>query len=579
MRRSITPTQPYAGQEEEVDEEADIAHWRDTVEAAGEDPNLVLPPSPASTRSRSRSPTTSLMNFPTTDERHGWIADAVPSDIPTAQTTPIRRLVREPERPIGYVWAAPTADIQEVMNSMRRGLMVETRVEVQPITARTWREVRELVFHERHWVPREGTGDLRISRWELFALPRRIPVYYNGDLIFEYVVPMRLDYDIVQRRVDLATEWRFVTRIVVLDPLTWIGHRTNLPTNVEMVVEREALLRGHLMERARQRQPRAGARGGRPDPNQPRTAMMTWAANRIAREAPEIPANIANTLLRAEGRNITSVLNARSPQQVRQIMQAAMRRAGIPNTTVQPEALAPEAPPQQPQQQGSTLQEVTAMVTAQQAATMQVVQFMNVLPTREEYAHLSNKIQVQALMHQEVTRKIMESLETLRQQVSTQTRREPSPAPTAVFEEAREEDDAEEGQNSEGELDDQATRDPRVPQSLELEQRSEEVPSGREVIEIESNEEEEQPTTDQEHRANQEIEQEGRPEESSGNHERRSEVEDRENQGQEAAANQPGEQRQEHREEHVIGFLAPFQRRAQEVRDRRMQNLQENPQA
>ena len=99
--------------------------------------------------------------------------------------------------------------------------------------------MRELVFHERHYVSREGTRDLRISRWELFALPRIIPVYYNGDLIFKYVVPMRLDYDIVQRRVDLAKEWRFVTRIIVLDPLTWIGHRTNLPTSVELVVERE----------------------------------------------------------------------------------------------------------------------------------------------------------------------------------------------------------------------------------------------------------------------------------------------------------------------------------------------------
>ena len=143
--------------------------------------------------------------------------------------------------------------------------------------------------------------------------------------------------------------------------------------------------RAHASERKdstgqqRQGEERAGARGGRPDPNQPRTAMMTWAANRIAREAPEIPANIANTLLRAEGRNITAVLNARSPQQVRQIMQAAMRRAGIPTNAAQQDTPPPEEPQQQ---QASTLQEVTAMVTAQQATTMQVVQFMNVLPTR-----------------------------------------------------------------------------------------------------------------------------------------------------------------------------------------------------
>ena len=43
----------------------------------------------------------------------------------------------------------------------------------------------------------------------------------------------------------------------------------------------------------------------------PRTAMMTFAIDRIQKEYPELPIATAKFLLRAEARTLTSVLNAK----------------------------------------------------------------------------------------------------------------------------------------------------------------------------------------------------------------------------------------------------------------------------
>ena len=74
--------------------------------------------------------------------------------------------------------------------------------------------------------------------------------------------------------------------------------------------------------------PRGGRNGQ--DVHDPRTAMMTFAIDRIQKEYPELPIATAKFLLRAEARTLTSVLNAKNPGQVRQVLEAAQKRAEIP---------------------------------------------------------------------------------------------------------------------------------------------------------------------------------------------------------------------------------------------------------
>ena len=57
---------------------------------------------------------------------------------------------------------------------------------------------------------------------------------------------------------------------------------------------------------------------------------MTFALDRLHRECLGLRAATAKFLLRAEARTLTSVLCARNPGQVKQVSEAAMKRAELP---------------------------------------------------------------------------------------------------------------------------------------------------------------------------------------------------------------------------------------------------------
>ena len=57
--------------------------------------------------------------------------------------------------------------------------------------------------------------------------------------------------------------------------------------------------------------------------------MQTWAADRVHEHCPFLPPGTVNFLLRAEARTVSSVMNARSGIQVIEVVEAALRRAGL----------------------------------------------------------------------------------------------------------------------------------------------------------------------------------------------------------------------------------------------------------
>ena len=73
--------------------------------------------------------------------------------------------------------------------------------------------------------------------------------------------------------------------------------------------------------------PRAGTRS-RHTVDQ-RAQMQIWAADRVQEHYPQLPLNTITFLLRAESRTVSSILNARSGVQVIEVIEAALRRAGL----------------------------------------------------------------------------------------------------------------------------------------------------------------------------------------------------------------------------------------------------------
>ena len=73
--------------------------------------------------------------------------------------------------------------------------------------------------------------------------------------------------------------------------------------------------------------PRGGVRQPRSS-QQPRAAMLLWAEDKISREMQGLNTLTVRMLLRAEQRMVSAIYS-RSPNQTREIMVAAYRRAGL----------------------------------------------------------------------------------------------------------------------------------------------------------------------------------------------------------------------------------------------------------
>ena len=574
MRTSPSTTQPYASEQpdhysdEETSEEIVEARRRDQVEAAGEEY-----PSPRRSLSRSRSPASSLARGTASPTRHSWHSSAPPAAFPPAQRDSIVKPVIEGDRPVGFVWANPDAQAQEVMRTMQRDLHLACDIHCMPRCAHLWHHVTRL---ELGPMPELGVPfyvDLRIDRWELFCLPRPIPVMRQGRIEMYVVVPHALDQQLVQRRVDNWQPLIYHHVLMALDADNWVLLRRTHPDRIRgmfdyyeqqlnrggmqnqstaapaehepstarpwaderfkilwaflpnavagdytpyvvdqnlsvwrfrrfisevlQVHETEVLLStfntplnldhfiiryidGPIVVQLRQdtfdpgymanfpiqwphgpdvdtlsmasappspsiiRTPFCSSatvvlsyetqqqnlqRGGMRNRHMadPRTAMLMWAQQRIARELPHLNQTIIGTLLRADNRMVCSVLNCRSTVQLNEVIVAACRRAGIPELVQPPQAgneqpQGQQPPPPPPQEHDPRADAAHHPEAAQQgpplpvalqplvdAMFQQTVSINNIIhalqnqPTNADFAnmtqalYLQNQAQVQAI--------------------------------------------------------------------------------------------------------------------------------------------------------------------------------------
>ena len=77
---------------------------------------------------------------------------------------------------------------------------------------------------------------------------------------------------------------------------------------------------------------RGGGRGGQKGDkaDDPRTAMIQWALQKVERELPEAIPQTILMLLKAEARTTSAILHTKSVHQTREVVNAALRRAALP---------------------------------------------------------------------------------------------------------------------------------------------------------------------------------------------------------------------------------------------------------
>ena len=106
------------------------------------------------------------------------------------------------------------------------------------------------------------------------------------------------------------------------------GHRLNATDVCSMGIESEVSWAVKSTSPSPTLTPRGVARTAR-NLQQPRSAMLVWAEDRIAREVQGLNMLTVRMLLRAEQRAATAVWHARGPAQTREVLVAAYCRAGL----------------------------------------------------------------------------------------------------------------------------------------------------------------------------------------------------------------------------------------------------------
>ena len=163
---------------------------------------------------------------------------------------------------------------------------------------------------------------------------------------------------------------------------------------------------------------RGGMRNATAPETLQRQTMITWAEKKVAELIPSLDNRVVRTILRAEYRTTSSILNSRSKQQVQHVMLAALRRTGL---TTQANQLEEEIRAQHPQHasQSSHSQDIPP-AQAWQASPPGVTQEHQ--PSHSSHHQQRPSREPQDLQHQPPTvDALINNLGMLIEQLNTQT--------------------------------------------------------------------------------------------------------------------------------------------------------------
>ena len=211
----LLPEDPPAHEVDAQDQEsshADPAHERDAflgwLREIGAEVEFTRSPIRRS-RSPQRDTTTNMMRASRSRSRSPGLARTVyhsrvwPTSPPAAQPDPIPKSVYVDNKNIGTIFAAPTADVTEVIDEFVMNIRPLSFVQINPLQAIEWRHVTYLEIDPPP-TPRcdDMPLDLREGRWERLQKIRMVPMIKDGDVLDIALFPWHLPINEAQYRLD-----------------------------------------------------------------------------------------------------------------------------------------------------------------------------------------------------------------------------------------------------------------------------------------------------------------------------------------------------------------------------------------
>ena len=278
----------------------------------------------------------------------------LPSSSPPAQVMTCAKAVYDNFRFVGRLRAPSHVNPQTVMKEAYDKMHMYRMPTYTPVDATSWNQLSHVQFPPPLAPNVESWEDLRMSKWEDYQGIGTVPVLEHGIVYRHLVMPIKLSMLQAQVRVQQWASWRYLPHLFAFDNSNWLVYMKQLPHDIIGIVEDSSDPRAtEIKEENTEETPgrdvpfhvelaheggepyeveqESTARGGgkRQGSVDPRAMMQNLAKDRIQKEFPSMNHDTISMLLKAEHRTTTAALNAKDSSQVRQVVNAALKRAGL----------------------------------------------------------------------------------------------------------------------------------------------------------------------------------------------------------------------------------------------------------
>ena len=234
-----------------------------------------------------------------------WI---YPRDPPLGQPVLLPRPILDQGRRVGRILSPALCHVDDVLHHASQTIQPHQPLEVVPWGAQRWGEVAQVIIQPPIPLRCSLPYDLRRGTWEPYMVPRVVPLLHRDVLTARVILPRNMHVSAAQRRIrdasdDLHELWNLITV-----GNQWLILSFDVP---ERIMERMRQL--EEMQRV--------PRGGMPRHQDPRQQVAGFAQQRAQECVPQANPLTVAALLRSEHKSISSILNCRTPEQVKRASQ------------------------------------------------------------------------------------------------------------------------------------------------------------------------------------------------------------------------------------------------------------------
>ena len=402
-QRTVSMTQPYIEEEDEEPMQVDRSR------------------SPETRRSSSRGPGREYDDesdpvYDTDNEKDEtvfWVWK-YPRDPPSGQPPMLKRYLQFGPDKLAEAWAPKDTATADVTDDTEVKIKPQESILPSPVDAWVWGDVIKLMTPDEVQVDCPRKWDLRKGLWERFQQARIIPLLHQDVIMVRFIAPRGLTPAQIQDRIANARDNNELWQLHVLGR-QWVVVAMPVPHRLTMRLRDLAQYesetrqkhagRAEASQQQAQAQPddekevvRAGMRRQHgPNVQDPRGAILMWATQKAKEVIPEADVRLLTTILRSEYKTASAIMHCNSEDQVRQSIQAAYRRSGLPPPAELAVLLANQGQERQP---ATEVAQQNVWIAGMMATLMQQTEIMSRLhefqagnPSTADIQQLSNQMQ------------------------------------------------------------------------------------------------------------------------------------------------------------------------------------------